>query len=322
MLKCRKFGEHSTAIKVKSFLCLTHYFKRSFVNFDTMRLYITRTGCFTTVLVLASHFAMAQKIPNTIGFEQGKQYRITISSEDTVIQQAGGRAIDFITKGTAEHSYKVSAAAAGNYKLHHQMHRIAFQFDGMNQQANFDSDKDEGAYKELLKAEYDATVDATGKVLQTEPESIPEIKPSENLVIVNEMMQNAIRVAYPPEGHSNSFFKVLPGYEVGEGDTWVDSITRNGERSVTEYVLKQISDEDIIIEYKTNTTLQTVSEVMGRDSKTNLKITTTGTITLDKNTRLLKSQVSRSLSTGTKEIMGSTLPLNGKNSTTITVTIE
>lgn len=265
---------------------------------------------------------MAQKIPNTIVFEQGKLYRIVITSEDTIIQQAGGRAIDFITKGIAEHSYKVNAVAGGNYNLHHQMHRIAFQFDGMNQKTSFDSDKDDGAYKELLKAEYDATVDAAAKVIQTEPASIPEIKPSENLVIVNEMLQNAIRVAYPPAGHTNSFFKVLPDHEVAVGDAWSDSIIRKGERSVTDYLLKEISGDDMVIEFKMNTTSETISQVMGRDSKTNLKITTTGVIILDKNTRILKTQTSRSWSTGTKEIMGSSLPISGENSSTIKVTIQ
>lgn len=265
---------------------------------------------------------MAQKIPNTIGFEQGKVYRIVITSEDTITQQAGGRAIDFITKGLAEHSYKVNAPSGNNYNLHHQMHRIAFQFDGMNQKTSFDSDKDDGAYKELLKAQYDATIDATGRVIKTEPSSIPEIKPSENLVIVNEMLQNAIRVAYPPEGHTSSFFKVMPDREVAVGDSWSDSIIRKGERSITDYTLKEVSGDDMVIEFKMNTTSETVSQVMGRDSKTNLKIATTGTIVLDKNTRILKTQTSRSLSAGTKEIMDAVLPISGKNSSTITLTIQ
>jgi len=284
--------------------------------------YIHRNRCLVTVLLIfVSHFAIAQKVPNTIAFEQGKVYRIVITSEDTIIQEAGGRAIDFITKGIAEHSYKVNAATAGNYNLHHQMHRLAFQFEGMNKKTNFDSDQD-NSYKELLKAQYDATLDEYGKVIKTEPASIPEIKPSENLVIVNEMLQNALRVAYPPEGHTNSFFKVLPDHEVAVGDAWSDSIIRKGERSVTDYLLKEITGDDVIIEFKMNTTSETVSQVMGRDSKTNLKITTTGTIVLDKNTRIIKTQTSRSLSTGTKEIMGSSLPISGKNSSTIKVTIQ
>lgn len=274
------------------------------------------------VFLLISNNIFSQKVSGYLQFEQGKTYTITITVADTITQQAGGRAIDFFAKGTAEHSYTAVQFPEGNIMLHHTMQRIISAFDGMNQSLSFDSDKDEGSFKGLLKAEFDVLIDKTGKILKADPEAIDSIKPDDSSPIANEMLQDVIDVAYPPAKNTNGFFKILPDHEVGINDTWADSVTTSNEKSLTEYTVVAITDSTIVIEFETNSSTTDTSQVMGRESKTNLKTITTGKIILDKATGIIKEKTSRSKSSGSKEVMGATLPITGKSATIIKVMVE
>ncbi|MEI9943599.1 MAG: DUF6263 family protein [Chitinophagaceae bacterium] len=274
------------------------------------------------LLLISSHIC-GQKVSGNLKLEEGKTYKVTIIVEDTIIQQVGGKAIDFFAKGTAEHFYKPTTVSGQITTLHHQLQRFTFQFDGMNQKKSFDSDVDkEGAFGELSKKTYDVTIDATGKTIKSEPSKIEMITLDESSVIITGMLKDAINVVYPPQKGANSFFKVLPDYEVGIGDTWKDSTITEHEKSVTENTLTAITDSTIIIEFKTTSTSTTLSEMMGRESKTKLNTTTTGKTILDKATGIIKEKTSSSQSNGSKEVMGSTLPMNGKATTVIKVTTQ
>lgn len=280
-------------------------------------------------LLLVSNHIHGQKVSGKLKFEPGKIFHISIAIEDTITQQAGGKAIDFLMKGTAAHSYKIINTPGQDITLHHELQRFAFQFDGMGQTKSFDSEngKDmEGPFGkqfgELLEKSYDMVIDSKGKTLKADPEKMETFKQDESTIIMADMLKDLVSMVYPPQKGSNSFFKVLPDQEVGIGDTWTDSIHTENERSITVNTLTAITDTTIIVEFKTNAKTLVKSEIMGRESNTKLKSIISGKIILDKVTGIIREKTSMAESNGGTEVMGSTLPITGKMSIIIRVKEE
>ena len=95
----------------------------------------------------------------------------------SVAQQVGGKAIDFSADGFALHSYKVMNATTDNTTLHHEVKKIAFNFEGMGQKRSFDSDNEKDMadqfgepVKNILNKKFDVTIDPNGKVITAKPE--------------------------------------------------------------------------------------------------------------------------------------------------------
>lgn len=269
----------------------------------------------------------AQKVSGHPRFSQGKTIIVSMEVKNTIAQQAGGQAIDFATNGTALHSFTITNATDDNTTLHHRLQRLSFGFDGMGQQSSFDSDnkKDRQSpfgklFDEMLTKQYDMVIDIPGNTLMTIPEKIELSKQDDRLVVITTMLKDLTSVIYPPKKGTASFFKVLPDYEIGTGDSWTETTDTDSEKATTVNTLSAITDTTLVIAFKTNSTLLLHWEIMGTPAKTNLTNTTTGTIVLDKATGIIREKTSVTDSNGSTEAMGAVLPLTGK--TTITTTVK
>lgn len=284
-----------------------------------------------SALLLFSFFALctqlaAQKITGRLRFEQNKTLTIKMDMKTTIAQQAGGQAIDFTVTGSAIHSFKATNTTDDNTTLHHELQRIAFDFDGMGQKVSYDPDnkKKHGMFgqqfNELLEKKYDVIIDPAGKTLRAIPEKIELTKQDERMVIITNMLKDLTGVVYPPAKGSASFFSVLPGYEVGIGDSWTETLNTDSVKSTTVSTLSSLTDSTVIVSFKTNATVDMRSQMMGMEAATHLTNVITGTITLDRQTGIIREKTSVTDSHGSTEVMGTTLPLTGK--TTITIRVE
>jgi hypothetical protein len=279
------------------------------------------------LLSVACFPAFGQKVTGKLLFEQGKTITINMQVNSSIAQQAGNQAIDFATEGAAKHSYKVTNTTDNSTSLHHDLARLWFRFEGMGQKRSFDSDnpKDRQSqfgkqFDEICSKKYDVVIDTTGKTLMTIPQKIELTQQDERLVVIANMLRDLTSVIYPPQKGTASFFKVMPGYEVGIGDTWTDTTSTPGETSATSYTLSSITDSVFTVDFKTLAVSAIKSEIMGNIVTTNLTNTTTGKITLDKVTGIIREKTSTTSSSGTAEALGSSLPIHGK--TTISIVVE
>jgi hypothetical protein len=241
----------------------------------------------------------------------------------TFAQEAMGQAIDFNVDGSATHVYKVTNATEDNNTLHHQVQRIVFSFDGMGQKRNFDSKDMDGQFgkpmKEVLDKSFDMVINPNGKVMMAIPEKIELSKADPRLTIVMNLLKDVLATVQPPRKGAASFFKVLPENEIGIGESWIDTVNTESERSTTAYKIAGINDSTVLIDFAGSSVTVTKTEMMGIEATINMNNKTTGKIILDKATGMIRQENSVTESNGTSESSFGNLPLTAKVITTINV---
>lgn len=275
----------------------------------------------------AGIYSYGQKIPGTISLQQGDTLAITVDVKQTVAQQAMGQAIDFNVNGRADHYYKVTNSTADNSTLHHKVQRMRFDFDGMGQKKAFDSEnkKDiDGQFgkpiKEVLGKEFDMIIDPNGKTLMVRPEKISLEKPDERAAIIVNMLKDLTSVVYSPQKGTASFFKVLPEEGAAVGESWQETFKTDSESGITTYTLSSVTDTTFIVDFKTVASSSSKAEMMGMETSTTMKSNTTGKITLDKATGIIREKTSTIEANGATEVMGNSMPINSKTTISVIVT--
>jgi hypothetical protein len=271
----------------------------------------------------------AQKVSGKLQFATGEKFTVNMEIKNTVAQQAGGQAIDFLVTGSLAHHYRITDAGSDNTTLHHELDALDFQFQGMGQKRSFDSkrkkdteDVFEKQFEELLAGKYDLVIDRAGKTIKVVPEKIVLTSQDERLAIVTDMLSDLTSVVHPPKKESPSFFAVLPAREIAVGDKWTDSIKTENQKTVTISILSAITDSTIIVDFNSTSVSNVTTQRMGRPARTNLTNITTGKIILNRKTGIIREKTSVTESNGTTEAMGGSLPITGKTFITITVRRE
>lgn len=270
--------------------------------------------------------AAAQTVTGQLQFVQGQTFEITMQVKTTIAQEAMGQAIDFNVEATGLHSYKVTNTTADNTTLNHQLNHVRFSFDGMGQKKDFDSniDKDiNGQFgkpiKELLEKKYDIIIDNNGKTLMAVPEKIKLGETDSRMAIITSMLKEVTDLVQPPQKGRASFFQVLPEKEAGIGDAWTESYENENGKFDAAYVIKEITDSVIVIEFAANSVTITKAEMMGNETITTMNNKSTGKIILDRATGILREKVINTASTGNTEASFGSVPVTSKTSTIITV---
>jgi hypothetical protein len=278
------------------------------------------------IVLLSSINLFSQRIDSKLVFRQGQTIGITMELKTTISQEAMGNAIDFTADASAMHSFKVTNATDDNSTLHHDVKKITFNFDGMGQKRSFNSEnkKDLDGFfgapvKDILSKTYDMIIDPAGKALLVKPEKITLAKTDDRLAIVLNLLKDVTGIVYPPKKNEASFFKVLPDAGTALNETWTESgLDSNGKFS-TVYTLSAITDSTIIVDLKGSSSIITKAEMMGMQTSTTMNNDYTGKIILDKTTGIIKEKTITTVSNGSTEAMGGTMPVTSKTTITIHV---
>ena len=286
-----------------------------------------KKSCIIFLSLSLSTAVFSQKVAGKLVFQQGQVFDIMMDLKTTVSQEAGGSAIDFIASAKATHGFKVTNTTDNNSTLHHDVKKIAFNFDGMGQKRSFDSGnpKDlEGFFgkpvKDILSKSYDMIIDPSGKTLLVKPEKIELAKTDDRLGIVFNLLKDLTNIVYPPKKNEASFFKVLPETETGVNESWTETGVDSNGIFKTTYTLSAITDSTILVDFKGNSSFVTKAEVMGMQTSTTMNSAYTGKIIIDKTRGIIKEKTITTASTGSTEAMGGTMPVTSK--TTIVITVK
>lgn len=283
---------------------------------------------FSCALLLTSGIILAQRSDGRLKFQQGQIFEITLQTKTTIAQQAMGQAIDFNVDATGTHAYKVTNTTDDNHTLNHTVKQITFQFDGMGQKQSFDSDipKDlNGQFgkpvKEMLEKKYDMIIDPYGKVLMTMPDSFASSLNDSRMAIITSMMKDVVEIVQPPKKGKGSVFRVIPEKEggVGVGDSWTESGETVTEKFDVTYVITAITDTTITVDFTGSSTTVMKAEMMGNETTTTMKNKSTGKITLDKVTGIIREKTTITESNGNTETPFGTLPVMSKTIATVIV---
>ncbi len=273
--------------------------------------------------------SFGQKINNKITFPKGKKLDVTTEVKSVVSQEAMGQNMEINLNATVIHSFDVKDASTAAATLEHTIKRILFNFEGMGQTQSFDSDK-EGDMKgdigksaeKSLKSKYTMTVDPNGKVTSVKAEGDNASKAkADNTDMMGSMMSQLATGLDVPEVGDATEFSVLPNKELSKGETWTDSLTADKEsKGNVTYTVTDITPTDIILDYTENATVKRTQEAMGMEATVKTTDKTTGNITIDRKTGLLKKKIATTESNGTIDIMGQSVPMKNKVTRITTVT--
>lgn len=270
--------------------------------------------------------AIAQKASNKITFKKGQKLEMVTVANSVVTMEMMGQEMETKVAATITRHFDIEDVANGSTVIEHKMKRMQMNMEvPMQGNQSFDSEnekdmKGEGgkAMEKALKNKYTMTLDGAGKITMVKADdNNPNKADTKNAgedMMSNAMSQMSDGMELPKMGDASEF-SILPRPDMNKGETWTD--TTGGKKTV--YTLADVTANEIVINYTENASTDRTQEANGMELKISTKDVTTGKITLDGSTGVLKSKTGDTVSDGTMEMMGQSIPLKTKVTKTITV---
>jgi Family of unknown function (DUF6263) len=281
---------------------------------------------FPCFLLLSFKAVQSQSVNSKLKFDQSQVFNIELDIKTTIAQQAMGQSIDFNVDAIAVHSFKVTNATEDNTTLHHLVNKISFSFDGMGQKMKFDSEKEKDmngqfgkSIKDLLEKKYDIIIDTGGTVLMAMPENVKIEDKDSRMAIVTSMLKDVMDLVQPPRKGNPCFFKFLPDKLTAKGESWTITSDLNGVKKQGSYKLSDINDSTFIVDFVENSVTISKATMMGSETTTTMNNKSTGKITLDRITGIIKEKSSSTESNGTTVGAFGNVPVTSKTTATIKV---
>jgi hypothetical protein len=178
------------------------------------------------------------------------------------------------------------------------------------------------ALEKGLKNKYTMQVDQYGKIISVKADddnpNTTKGTPEDEAMSAILSSQLGITFGLPKEG-DQSIFKILPDKTIAIGDTWNVDSDLNGQKKSTVYKVNAINDADIILDYSEEITLNTKQQMMGTEATLTGSERSSGTVTLDKTTGILKSKTITRDGKSNLEAQGMIIPTTEKTTVSVTV---
>ncbi len=280
---------------------------------------------FLVAAVALSLTSSSQKVNNKLQFQKGQKLEMVSKVNSVVSMEMMGQSMDTKIDATITRSFDVEDIANGAATIEHKMKRMQMSFESpMAGNQSFDSDKEADmkgdggkAMEKALKNKYSLTVDATGKItaVKADDDNPNKVDKMESGDMMSGAMAGMAEGMTLPKAGDASDFKVLPDTEIAKGGTWTD--TTGGKKAM--YTVTDVTDSNIIVDYTEEGNTERTQNANGMELKISSKDKTTGKITLDKKTGLMKERSATTNSEGTMDIMGQSVPMTTKITKVTTV---
>lgn len=282
------------------------------------------------LLAIATFFCQQsiaqEKYSSRVNMEPGAVYEVEIDVKNLLAQQVNGMSFDFNLDGSATTHYTVTNVGDENISLRHKAQRITYTFDGMGAKMKFDSENKKDMEREfarpvrdMLAKSYDLIIDTLGKTLLVLAPTAAPSSGDDQFQIIGGMMGDLGSLGMPPQKGDPTLFMSWPGGDIAIGESW--TISKNGQKETyqTIYTLASVTDSTYHISFSGTGTQKVESEMRGMPVTVNLKTATTGEITVDRSTGIVREKITTVESTGTSEMMGGSTPVSGKMTTKLAV---
>jgi len=196
--------------------------------------------------------------------------------------------------------------------------RMQISLDMMGQQISFDSDKPEDKDSEMGKE----VSDKIGKEIlvysnktsgKGRADKVSEVETADKNPLASIMKPGNV---LDESGTIESlFFLAAKGKK--EGDTWTDTSSVNGNKETKTYSIKSIKDGITLISLFTSIQTSTVTEAEGMQMDINMNVKTEGEFSIDSKSFMMKKSTSVSDIDGTIGVMGQSMPMSSKVTTSI-----
>ena len=280
--------------------------------------------------VFMSLSLMAQNTGNKIKFQKGQKLEIITETKKNVVMELMSQNMENKVTSTITESFDIEDANETGATIEYKLKRLVMDVSAMGREDSFDSEKEGDRKGEMgkmlekgLKNKYTMKVDPYGKIIsvKADDDNPNSAKSTPEDETINAILSSQLGLSFglPKEG-DQSIFKILPDKTVAIGDTWNADSDLNGMKKSIVYKVNSINDADIVLDYTEDVSVNTKQQMMGNEAALTGTEKSTGTITLDKSTGLLKSKTITKDGKTNLEVQGMTIPSTEK--TTITVTVK
>jgi len=121
-----------------------------------------------------------------------------------------------------------------------------------------------------------------------------------------------------PQGLSGGIYFQLPA-DFKEGAAWSETKTVKDVKSTTNYTIKTITDNIVVVGYNSTMVGTTQTEMQGMQVDVDIDSKSTGEITVDGKTSLVKKKSSKDDINSTLNMGGQTMPITSSVETTTTI---
>jgi hypothetical protein len=278
--------------------------------------------------IALSTACLGQKVSNKLALQKGQKYEITTIVDNVNTTEMMGQSMDMKMNMTTTRTLDVEGVDKNIATIESKVKRMQYNFEGMGQSQKFDSEneadmKGEGGKmaEKALKNKYSMKVDATGKILEVTPDDDNPNK-AENAASgsMGGPMDGMMEGFDLPKTGTRLDVSFLPATEVSKGSTWTDTTAVNkDEKRKALFTVTGVTDNEVLIDYTEEVAATTTREQMGMEVNIERKDQSTGKITLDRKTGLLKQQTVTTKTEATAEVMGQRMPVNATTTKTVTV---
>jgi hypothetical protein len=243
---------------------------------------------------------------NKITVATGQKIHQTTNQINTVTQTIQGNEMEIKSNTTLDIDLEVKEAGT-NIKLINTIGRLQLHSEVMGNSTNFDSDKKEdknAQIGQLLK-------DIINKPIETNLSSDGKLVKSDKDKSANESAENLIGGSID-EFAKESFLAIPTSLKVGDSFEEVnDAADKNNSKKAT-YTVQSINGNDAEIVFKGTETTKRTKNIQGMEAVVTANSTTSGTLTIDIKSGLIKEKKSIVEGKGITEVMGQSIPFTLK----------
>lgn len=259
---------------------------------------------FVVILSAFTLVSFSQKVANPLTFTKGQTLAVTTNLNITAESMIGPSS-GTITIGDV---YTVSDATAGNFTLVKVPKQVKMNFSMGGQEMKVDSDNPKDLtgmmgdpVKQIMSQKPEFTIDATGKIVGVKKTEAKKEEAGPNMM---GMMLPGMDLTSVPQVGNPSIFQVLPNREVKVGDSWTDSINLEGNRNVTVYKVKEITGNEIVLDFTGEGNTITTQSAMGMTIDVNAATKLSGNILIDKATGIIRQKTTTTTSSTSMNLGG------------------
>lgn len=259
--------------------------------------------------------------PGKLLLAQGAVYLNESTVQVNNTTEAMGQSIDMAMTVNTTQKATVASAAGGKYTVQIAMERIAMNIAMMGQSRAFDSDKKEDMEseggKEFAGALHKVTEIDVMDDGRIDKITKPKMADGETAANPSGMIPGLSAADDGTQGFSNMILVIPTG--IKEGDHWSDSVKTDKSKVFRNYTLAKLSGSQAEITITGTQSISQNVEQMGMEMTVNLEGKFTGSATVDAETGVVVTRQLVTEATGSTDVMGQSMPMTMKTTTTSTI---
>jgi Family of unknown function (DUF6263) len=281
---------------------------------------------FLFACILTFSISFSQSSANIV-LNKGQKFSVETTSNALITQEAMGQTneIKFVIKSI--NIIEVKNAKDTSYTLTNTLTKMKTNMSFLGQEMNYDSEKKEDQEGEMgknlgnvINHPNDIDINKTGKVInQKKVSDSGTIKKAEaDADMMSGVMQNMLGSVDDGSAGVTQAFQPIP-HKVKVGYSWNDSVSNEGSKSNTTYIIKELKGNEAIVAIKGTLQFNNKAETQGMEVTNTSTGKITGDATVDITSGIVKLRTTTLKTTGIVEAMGQEIPVTTKITSTTTV---